>query len=89
MVGQNCQDEGERLSVLLSIPLDLEFDFLEAVPAFVFDAVGGSDGDVESLAGDLDFKRLAVLQAVGEAAEFLDELVDGISLFDVAVFDGT
>lgn len=80
--------QGKPKSVLLGIPLDLEFDFLGTVLAFVFDAVGGADGDVESLAGDLDFKRLAVFQAVGQAAEFLDELVDGVGLFDVAVFHG-
>lgn len=47
-------------SLLHSIPLDLEFDFLGVVLAFVLDAVGGADGDVESFAGDLDFKRYAV-----------------------------
>jgi hypothetical protein len=82
---KTCVKE-ERRSVLLCIPLDLEFDFLGTVLAFVFDVVGGSDGDVEALPGDLDFEGLAFFKAVGEAAEFLDELMDRIGLFDVAVF---
>jgi hypothetical protein len=41
--------EGDGRSVLLGIPLDLEFDFLGAVLAFVFDAVVGSQRALSSV----------------------------------------
>ena len=67
-------------------PLDLEFDFFGVFAAFVFDVELGAGGDVDAFSGDLDFEFVAFFEGIGEAAEFIDELVEGIILFDVSFF---
>ena len=46
----------------------------------------GFGGDVDAFAGDLDFEFFTAFEGVGEAAEFIDELGEGIILFDVALW---
>jgi hypothetical protein len=67
-----------------SLPLDLELDFFGVGAAFVFDVELGIGGDVDAFAGDLDFEFFAAFEGVGEAAKFVDELVDRVIFFDVA-----
>ena len=46
----------------------------------------GFGGDTDSFAGDLDFEAFAAFEGVGEAAEFVDELREGIVFLDVALW---
>ena len=52
----------------------------------MLDVVLGTDGDVDPFAGDLDLELLARFEVVREPAELGDELVEGVALFDVAVW---
>ena len=46
----------------------------------------GFGGDGDAFAGDLDFEAFAAFEGVGEAAEFVDELREGIVFLDVALW---
>jgi hypothetical protein len=48
----------------LARPLDLKFDLLLAVAAFVLDVVASADGNGDALSGDRDLESLAAFERV-------------------------
>lgn len=59
---------------LFQVPLDLELDLFFAAGPFVLNSKFGADRNMDTLAGNLDFKALAMFDGIRQAAELGHEL---------------
>src|SRR5215204_2238606 len=66
------------MPLALPLPAQLELQFFRTVRAFVLDAEAGISRKVKTLAGYLDFKGLAGIEGVGEAAQLGREILVGL-----------
>lgn len=78
-------DVSGRLLLLFQRPLKLELDLFRRAAAFMFDVDDGSRWDGNPLPRHLDLKPLSLLDAVRQTPQFLNKLLCGVVLFDIAL----
>src|SRR5690348_1647808 len=71
------------MGIPLYFPLQLEFDFLFAAFAFMFDAERRAARNINPFASDLYLERFSLLQTIGQAAQLVGKIADEIGFLDI------